>query len=111
MLKRWWPAHPLDEYDQWKLLEIAESANPPNANFEWYGDVKLPAKDGWKVTFYYDCGELDYIDSFVTPDGVTLNVFGPDVVVGLEWPPLMIWREVGDLKRLLKECQKLYTPK
>lgn len=103
MTKQWWEPHPLDQYDQWKLLEIAESANPPNSYPEdsdnWCGDVEMPAKDGWKVIFFYDCGELDFIDSFVMPDGKHLEIWG-NGYQSEQWPPVMIWRGVGDLERL-----------
>ena len=103
MTEQWWEPHPLDQYDQWKLLEIAESANPPDEqpgdSDNWCGDVEMPAKDGWKVVFFYDCGELDYIDSFVMPDGTRLEVWGLGYQ-GEQWPPVMNWRGVGDLERL-----------
>lgn len=100
---QWWKPHPLDPYDQWRLLEIAESAHPPENqpadSGNWCGTIELPAKDGWKVVFFYDCGELDYIDSFVMPDGKRLNVFGHDYH-SEQWPPVMTWRGMGDLERL-----------
>jgi len=101
--EQWWEPHPLDKYDQWRLLEIAESANPPNNQSsdsdDWCGDVEFIAKDGWKVIFFYDCGELDYIDSFVTPEGMRLEVF-VNGYQSEQWPPVMNWRSVGDLTRL-----------
>lgn len=100
--EQWWKPHPLDKYNQWRLLEIAESANPPDEQPDgpnWCGEVELPATDGWKVVFFYDCGELDYIDSFVMPDGTRLEVFGDDYQ-SEQWPPVMNWRVMGDLERL-----------
>lgn len=103
MPKQWWQPHPLDQYDQWKLLEIAESANPPEQqpgdSVNWCGEVEIPAKDGWKVIFFYDCGELDFIDSFIMPDGKRLEVW-IDGYPGDYFPPVMIWRSLGDLERL-----------
>lgn len=96
---QWWTPHPLDKYDQWKLLEIAESANPPDYKAYEYGDIEMAAKDGWKVVFFYDCGELDYIEAFVMPDGTRLNVWGT-AYLGEQWPPVMSWRGVGDMERL-----------
>lgn len=97
------PAHPLDSYGQWFLLEIAESANPPESvssdSDEWCSDVVLEARDGWKVVFFYDCETLDYIDSFITPEGKVLEVW-KDIPDSEIWPPLLCWRSVGDLARL-----------
>jgi hypothetical protein len=81
------------------LLEIAESAAPPELSPDAFGDVELPAKDGWRVAFFYDCGELDYISHFVSPDGAVVDFW--------EWPEsaertlLTCWRSVGDMRRLL----------
>lgn len=104
MTQQWWAPHPLDKYDQWRLLEIAESANPPETkpsdSENWCGDVELPAKDEWKVVFFYDCGELDYIDHFETPDGEKLEVWLGAEYQSEQWPPVMNWRGVGDLARL-----------
>ena len=100
MTQQWWAPHPLDQYDQWRLLEIAESANPPDENHEWYSDQTMPAKDGWQVCFFYDCGSLDYIDHFITPDGEKLDVWLGEQYQSEQWPPVMNWRGVGDLERL-----------
>lgn len=90
--------------NQWHLLEIAESANPPDMqpddSDDWCGDVEFAAKDGWKVVFFYDCGELDYIDHFITPNGEKLEVWADGGYQGDQWPPVMNWRGVGDLARL-----------
>lgn len=32
------------------------------------GNVEFQV-DGWRVTFFNDCGELDYVDSVTAPDG------------------------------------------
>jgi hypothetical protein len=58
----------------------------------------LPARDGWLVCFFYDCGELDYIAPFVTPDGEKLEVW-PDGYMRGRWPPVMNWRSMGDEER------------
>ena len=104
MKPQWWAPHPLDKYDQWRLLRIAESAKPPETqpddSDDWCGEVEMPAKDGWKVVFFYDCGELDYIDHFITPDGTRLEVWPGGEYQSEQLPPVMIWRSVGDLERL-----------
>ena len=99
-------------YDVWDLLEIAESTNAPYEQAadspNWCGDVLFDAKDGWKVSIFYDCGGLDYIESFINPKGIVIDFW--------EWPGdchdheaddfnnakniLINWRGIGDLKRL-----------
>jgi len=101
--KQWWEPHPLDLYDQWELLEIAESTCAPKQNNAWYGDVEILAKDGWRVVFYYDCGELDYIDCFIMPDGTILDVW-PNGYESEQSPPVMAWRGEGDIDRLRMFC-------
>ncbi|MES2685504.1 MAG: hypothetical protein V4706_01715 [Pseudomonadota bacterium] len=102
-VKQWWSPHPLDKWGQIFLLEIASSAAPPNTqpsdSTNWCGDVTLPGRAGWKVCFFYDCGDLDYIDHFVTPDGEKLEVFveGYD---SEQWPPVMLWGGISDTERL-----------
>lgn len=97
-----WDPHPLDNWGQMFLLEIASSANPPDTqpgdSPDWCGDVTLSARDGWQVCFFYDCGELDYIDHFITPTGERLDVW-PDGYQGDQWPPVMCWRGVSDTER------------
>lgn len=38
----------------------------------------ISINDGWKVCVFYDCGELDYIEYFVAPDGSIVDFW--------EWP-------------------------
>jgi hypothetical protein len=86
------------KYDVWELMALAESVNPPNDHPDYYTDVEFEAREGWKVSIFYDVGELDYIAHFVTPDGEVLDFW--------EWPEgrdrdlLIAWRGVGDLARL-----------
>ena len=89
---------------QWEhLLQIAEtvSAPPeqPSNSDNWCADVVFTAPNDWKVSIFYDCGELDYIDKFVTPSGHEINFW--------DWPQdhpwkdiLMAWQGCGDLERL-----------
>lgn len=67
-----------ERYDVDMLLDIADSTNAPDENREWYCEEMFDAKDGWKVSIFYDCGELDYIDHFMAPDGEVINFW--------EWP-------------------------
>jgi len=52
-----------------------------------FEDRTFEIRDGWKVVIFYDCGELDYIDHFETPDGTEVDFW--------EWP------ESADRTRLI----------
>lgn len=90
----------MEKFDCWYLLEIAESANPPdNWDDHIWTEKEFDAKDGWKVSFFYDGDELDYIDHFVTPDGKKIDFWDwPEETPGRQ--NLINWRGVGDLERL-----------
>lgn len=102
VVQQWWQPHPLDKWGQMFLLEIASSAAPPDSqpgdSPNWCGDVTLPGRDGWQVCFFYDCGDLDYIDHFVTPAGEKLDVF-VDGYQSEQWPPVMNWGGTADTER------------
>lgn len=103
-MKQWWTPHHLDEWGQERLMEIARSAMPPDEqprdSDHWCGDVVMPARDGWQVCVFYDCGELDYIDHFITPEGVKLEVW-PREYQSDQLPPVMCWRGCSDTARLM----------
>ncbi len=93
--------------DVWTLLDIVESANPPGY-LDDGSDVTLQARDSWQVSFFYDVGDLDYIDRITTPEGL---VFSP-----WDWPAgapgrqvLMNWRGVGDREWLLAHEDPIRT--
>lgn len=91
-----------DGIDAWMLLDFAESAKPDQHSADVdFGSIELDAKEGWRVSFFYDANDLDYIDYFVTPAGEMIDFW--------EWPRdeyeeaislLMNWGAVGDLDRL-----------
>jgi hypothetical protein len=59
------------------------------------------AKESWCVVFFYDCGELDYIDHFVRPDGAILDVWPDGGVDQSECQGIVgSWRSCGDLARM-----------
>lgn len=103
MIEQLWKPHPLDKWGQVFLMEIAHSAAPPDNqpgdSPSWCSEVLMPARDGWQVCFFYDCGELDYIDHFITPAGERLDVW-PDVYESEQSPPVMNWRGTMDTERL-----------
>lgn len=37
------------------------------------GLIEFEISDGWKVVVFYDCGGFDYVDSFVSPEGETID--------------------------------------
>ena len=61
------------------LLSMLEGVDIPN-DIEpgEFRDVEIAARDGWKVDVFYDCGELDYINHFISPKG--------EVVDFWDWP-------------------------
>lgn len=84
-----------------RLLEIAHSAAPPDTmgpgTFE---TITFDGPNGWKVVIFYDDGELDYIDSFTTPRGETIDFWDwPDTVPGRDI--LIAWQGTRDTERLL----------
>lgn len=84
-----------------QLLELAEAASPPATPDDdyWCANATFDAPGGWKVVIFYDCGDLDYIDSFVTPDGVEIDFWKWDVRHP-DRRTLMGWGGVGDIERL-----------
>lgn len=98
-----------------KLIRIAHAANPvENQGDNWVFDVVLPSTDGWHVGFFYDCGELDYIDHFVSPEGDRIEVWEgdprfefPDAPNEFPFHPLRCWRGCNDTERLLEALEKL----
>lgn len=85
--------------DVWILLDIVESTNAPEYQ-DAYCNLTMPARDGWSVTFFYDVGELDYIDHIITPDNLVISPW--------DWPygapggnTLRAWGSVGCRARLM----------
>ena len=86
------------------LLDLAESVSPPDEMPNEFGDVEFEARDGWKVSIFYDCCELDYIAHFTRPDDTVIDFW--------DWPYgtpgrglLIAWRGVGDYDRLRREVE------
>lgn len=86
--------------DVWTLLEIVERTNPPEHINDEGSDLTLGTDDGWQVSYFYDVGELDYIDEIRSPEGI---VFSP-----WDWPigapggsMLRAWGSVGCRARLM----------
>lgn len=57
-----------EQYTADFLLGLLERVEIPASHSE-SADVTIDCRDGWKVVIFYDCGDLDYIDSFISPDG------------------------------------------
>lgn len=73
------------EYTEGFLREIADSANAPDSATDdtgggAFGVVEYCARDGWKVGIFYDAGELDYLDYFVTPNGFRIEAFDQHIL-------------------------------
>ena len=84
-----------------ELLEIVEKASPPRIQQgRWVFDVPF-VQDGWTFEVFYDCGELDYLDHFISPDGERIEVFAEKSEKTEPWQKvLQSWRGMGDLERL-----------
>jgi hypothetical protein len=52
-----------------ELLSEVKRANIPEEIPGQFGNEEFTTQDGWKITIFYDCGEFDYIDKIVTPEG------------------------------------------
>lgn len=97
----------MTEYSAQFLLEIAESANPPYClDGGIFEEKEFLARDSWKVIIFYDGGDLDYIDHFVSPTGEKIDFW--------KWPEdsldrevLMHWRAVGDMAILLSDLPNI----
>lgn len=90
-----------NKYNVWFLMEIAESTKAPEHDEKYFHeDVTFDAKGGWKCIMFYDGDELDYIDSFITPEGEIVNFW--DWEESAEKDLLTCWRSIGDLERLKK---------
>lgn len=94
-----------------QLLKVAHAANPPDNRDDDECDVQVTTPDGWTVEFFYDCGELDYIDHFVSPQGGRLEIWDgidPRLDDGDgdgQWATLRNWRGVDDTERLLSHVR------
>jgi hypothetical protein len=82
------------------LLEIIESANPPNHMDGANDNIILDAKDKWKVVFFYDNEELDYIDSLISPSGEVIDPW--DWPWSIERNTILGWQKVGSIEERLK---------
>jgi hypothetical protein len=95
------------KYDPWFLIEIAESTGAQEFDKKYFHEnVTLNAKDGWKCVIFYDGDMLDYIDSFITPDGEIINFWEWDECI--EKSILMGWSGVGDIERLKVDAAAEY---
>lgn len=69
------------------LLGLLEGIEIPDHNEVDACEVAFPCRDGWKVIVFYDVGELDYIDSFVSPTGEEIDFW--------------LWPESEDKQRVM----------
>lgn len=67
----------------------------------WCGDASVRI-DGYEITIFNDCGELDYVDSVMAPDGRTGDFDGwiGDDPVGLLSP-----EEAGKMEDILESAK------
>ena len=73
------------------LLSLLEGISIPNAiDPGEFCDVEIAVRDGWKVDVFYDCGELDYINHFISPLGEVIDFW--------------LWPESEDRSLLINWC-------
>lgn len=102
------------------LMRIAYAANPPEEMDDAFTDVEFASTDGWKVWIFYDCGELDYIDHFVSPSGEKVELWGDEIDPRVDdriieegiFATIQNWRSVTDTERLIAYIdEQQATPK
>jgi hypothetical protein len=92
-----------------KLIGIVHAVAPPDdigpGEFE---NRPFRTSDGWTVVIFYDCGELDYIDHFVSPEGEVIALWGDELDARIDdagperiFATLQNWRGCADTERLL----------
>lgn len=91
-----------------QLLAAAHETDAPEDIGSGEFEVReFKVASGWTVAIYYDCGELDYIDYFVSPSGERLGIWAeeldPRIDDGSEGQSatLQCWRGLADTDRLL----------
>lgn len=85
------------------LLGLAEECNPPQGHpVNDSATMEFVTAGGWTVVFFYDAGDLDYIEKFISPEGDEVDFWAwPEDHAGRE--AMIAWRGVGDLNRLRQE--------
>lgn len=63
----------MSQYTAEFLLRLLDGIEIPGTSEFDACDVDFKIRDGWAVTIFYDCGELDYIDHFVSPTGEVVD--------------------------------------
>lgn len=72
------------------LLSLLEGVGIPDGIDAGDGGTReFDLADGWKVSIFYDCGDLDYIDHFVSPSGKVVDFWNwpscPDRTMLIRW--------------------------
>lgn len=68
----------------------------------WSGDLAFTLSNGWTVVVFLDCGDWDYIDHVVAPDGTTFDCCetkNPEHAD--QWHPLFFWQPHNEMVRPL----------
>ena len=84
----WWDRLPVESASF--FLSLLDGVDIPDGidQGDWgTRDFALP--HGWKVSVFYDCGDLDYIDHFVSPSGKIVDFWhwpdSPDRAMLIRW--------------------------
>jgi hypothetical protein len=71
---------PQIEYSADFLLGLVDRANIPREVNGLETSKKFEV-EGWHIGVFYDCGELDYIEYFITPEGEKVDFW--------KWPDIL----------------------
>jgi hypothetical protein len=61
------------------LLKVIGQANPPDhLDGGVFEEREFVTDEGWQIYIFYDDGDLDYLDYFISPNGAVINVWPDD---------------------------------
>jgi hypothetical protein len=80
------------------------------------GDVPYDCSNGWTLIVFSDCGEWDYLDSVILPDGTRLGLWDfldDPTYVPLSWGeraphPADAYEEVRDYRPSREACRETW---
>ena len=102
------PQSALDAREVYQLLKdvalgVRQMSNAGETSWnDLYCGNALVSIDGWKLSIYNDCGELDYCEECVSPDG-RIGTFEAWSKFGIDPVELLSQWERGQLEAKLQE--------
>ena len=84
----WWDRLPVESASF--LLSLLEGVDIPDGIDQGdCGTREFDLTHGWKVSIFYDCGDLDYIDHFISPSVKIVDFWdwpsSPDKTILIRW--------------------------